>query len=261
MARTGSPTSKPIGRERPRRRVDEEAGVLEEAEDGEQEAERRPQDAAATRDGESRTPGRPRASAGPVADQRRRRQQAGEAPVPGGVEVIAGAEQPQVLGAVAEQPVDGVDDREEDDERNRVEDHERPSCPPAGSSRCSRRMNASSAAATVSWPAAVRCTVSAKNWPCGADRKRRQQIDGRQTERRQRGLEALGGDVLAASARPSARSRSAAARTRPDRAGSAPASARCPGRAPSARASRDSVSMARVATTRPSVMNDGGVTR
>ena len=31
-------------------------------------------------------------------------------------------------------------------------------------------MNASSAAATVSWPAAVRCTVSAKNWPRGARR-------------------------------------------------------------------------------------------
>ena len=87
------------GRQRPRRRVDEEAGVLEEAEHGEQEAERGPQDAQRRR---ARRPhGRPaERGGGPVADQRRRRQQPGEAPVPDRVEVVAGREQPQVLGAM-----------------------------------------------------------------------------------------------------------------------------------------------------------------
>ena len=121
-------------------------------------------------------------------------------------------------------------------------------------------MNASSAAATVAWPAAVRCTVPAKNWPCGADRS----TGSRSMVGTPRGATAALKRSVAASFAIGPAIGSVAARSRSNSAGSSwkragiSAIARRP---PSAWTSRDNVPRARAATPRPSVMNAGGVTR
>ena len=121
-------------------------------------------------------------------------------------------------------------------------------------------MNASSAAATVSWPAAVRCTVSAKNWPCGACRR----AGSRSIAGTPRGARAAAKRSVAASTRIGPAIGSVTLRSRSDSAGSTWKRAgikAIAGRAPSFLASAASVRRALAATPMPSGMNAGGVTR
>ena len=138
-----------------------------------------------------------------VGDERRPREQPRESPVPRRVEVVARAEQQPVLRAMPHRAVHGIDESEEQREMDRVEEHRprtrseprtksdnRSGRDALGQELCSA-MKASSAAATLSCPLGVRCTVVAKNGFSATRAKAREQIEHRDLQRGERRTEAL----------------------------------------------------------------------